>query len=220
MAPMVRRLEELVAQLDGGRQSAASLDAAAIGAVVARICDECTDDDNNRIALSACGGLQPLVSLSLSVSVAGSLARSPSSLWLVRTLSFFLFNLALSDCVSAGAQVELTLSDVGGAARTALNTAMKELARNSDLKERIMQLLLDARTRAAQADEARGAEAAAPPPPQPVAPNRYIDSSSAFADGGVRSASIDRGPLQGLTIDSVVGSCSVIVHHAISSISM
>ena len=82
-----------------------------------------------------------------------------------------------------------------------------------------MQLLLDARTRAAQADEARGAEPAAPPPP-PVAPNRYIDSSSAFADGGVRSASIDRGPLQGLTIDSVVGSCSVLVHHTISNISM
>ena len=85
MAPMVRRLEELVAQLDGGRQSAAALDAAAIGAVVARICDECTDDDNNRIALSACGGLQPLVSLSLSLSL--SLARSLSLVSLARSHS-------------------------------------------------------------------------------------------------------------------------------------
>lgn len=165
MAPMVRQLQELVSKLHGGEHSVAGLDVAEIAAVVAAICDECTDDDNNRNALSACGGLEPLV--------------------------------------------ELTLSDVGGAARTALNTAMKELARNSDVKERIMQLLLDARSRAAEPDAASArnidgtgsAYSSSLADPEELSqvhvPARVSTSSR------LTSSSIDRGPLQGLTIDSI-----------------
>ena len=104
MAPMVRQLEGLVSGDRGG----AYLDEEEIAGVVNRVCAVCAEDDNNRIALNVCGGLQPLV--------------------------------------------ELTLSDAAGPARSALNAVMKELAKNGELKERIMQLLLDARSRAAVVD--------------------------------------------------------------------
>lgn len=133
MGPIVRQLEKLLGALHGGGQSPVGVDVAEIAAVVTRICDECTDDDN-RTALNTCGGLEALV--------------------------------------------ELMLSDLGGEAHIALNALMNELARSDvDLKERIMQLLFDARARAAEADAASASQA------------------------GQNSRSIQSGPLQGSAVE-------------------
>eukprot|EP01045_Picozoa_sp_COSAG04_P011409 COSAG04_NODE_734_length_10713_cov_2.619748_9_plen_210_part_00 len=66
--------------------------------------------------------------------------------------------------------VELTLSDAVGPARAALNSVMKELARNPEIKERIMQLLLDARSQAVAVDLAAAA------PGQMVAEEDDVDA--------------------------------------------
>ena len=66
--------------------------------------------------------------------------------------------------------MELTLSDAVGPARAALNSVMKELARNPEIKERIMQLLLDARSQAVAVDLAAAA------PGQMVAEEDDVDA--------------------------------------------
>jgi hypothetical protein len=164
-----------------------------VASIVTRICQECTDDDNNRIAMNVCGGLQLLV--------------------------------------------ELTLSDVGGAARSALNAVMKELAKNADLKERIMQLLLDARASAAEAEAttssypgggggggvgvdatAVAAAAAMSTAGAPGATERSGRGGSTSGSGsgersggggrGGGSSAIARGPLQGLEIEHAAAAAS------------